>query len=134
MQRIKFRALLLIQTLCPAEVLLLMLLLMTGTVSLVNYHRPDPISALLPHWVAITWNIIMISGALTSLFGISISNWLIVRIGYTLLCPASAAYAFALVPHADLISIRLNVASLFAFSLACLWRDLQITFTLRRVR
>lgn len=134
MQRIKLRALMLVQTLCPAEVFLLVLLLMTGTVSLINYHRPDPISMLLPHWVAIAWNVTMIFGALTSLFGISITNWLIVRIGYTLLCPAAAAYAFALIPHADLISVKLNVSSLFTFSLACLWRDLQITFTLRRVR
>lgn len=120
--------------LCPPEVFLLLLLLVTGSLALSHPDRPDPLSLLLPRWVSITWDIAIIFGALVCLGGLLAFQWVIVRIGYTLLCPTMAAYAFALLPHARMLSIQINVATLFVFSLACLWRDLQITFTLREAR
>lgn len=117
---------------CPPEVFLLLILLVTGSVALAHPDRPDPLSLLLPNWVSIAWDITMIVGSMISLGGLLTLRWAIARIGYTLLGPATAAYAIALAPHAHLTSIKINVATLFAFSLACLWRNLQITFTIRR--
>ena len=123
---------LLLQTLCPAEVFLLLVLLVTGIISLAHFDRPDPLSLLLPHWVAVVWNISIISGALVSLGGLASLNWPLVRVGYTVLSPAAAAYALALTPYATMNSIRINIAVLLVFSLACLWRNLQITLMVRR--
>jgi hypothetical protein len=120
--------------LCPPEVFLLLLLLVTGSLALSHPDRPDPLSLLLPNWVSIVWDIALIVGSLICLGGILTLHWAIVRIGYTILCPVTAAYAIALLPHAHMLSIRINVATLLVFSLACLWRDLQITFTLRGAR
>lgn len=132
MHRIPNRILTLLRALCPAEIFLVLLILASGVVSLTHLHRLDPISLLLPHWVSIAWNIALVVGASLSLAGLLFLNWLLVRLGYTLLGPAAAAYAVALLPYATVLSIRINVATLFAFALACLWRSLQITFTIRR--
>jgi hypothetical protein len=122
----------LLRILCPAEVFLVAVLLMSGIVALAHYDRPDPISLLLPRWVSVGWDIALIVGGLIALGGLATFNWLVVRLGYTLLCPAAAAYAVALTPHATVLPIRLNVIILFTFALAGLWRSLQITFTIRR--
>lgn len=131
MNGLSIRARGLFHGMCPPEVFLLLLLLVTGSIALAHPDRSDPLSMLLPRWVSIVWDIAIIVGSLTCLSGLFTFHWTVARIGYTLLCPAMAAYAIALIPHAHLLPVKINVANLFAFSLACLWRDLQITFTLR---
>jgi hypothetical protein len=130
--RVRNRIAVLGETLCPGEVFLVLLLLTTGIIALAHWSEPDPLSLLLPHWVSIAWDIVLVTGGALALGGLVFVNWLVVRIGYTLLGPASAAYATALAPHATITPIRINVAVLFALALACLWRSLQITFTIRR--
>lgn len=132
MHRVKSQIRTLGQILCPMEVFLVLLILSTGILALSHPDRVDPINLLLPHWVSIAWDIALVVGGAIALGGLLAVNWLITRIGYTLLGPAAAAYAVALIPYATMLSIRINVATLFAFALACLWRSLQITFTMRR--
>jgi hypothetical protein len=122
----------LLHVLCPAEVFLVLVLLMSGILALIHYDRPDPISLLLPQWVSIGWDVVLVAGGLVTLGGLIMLNWIVVRLGYTLLVPAATAYAVALIPHATVLSIRINVAILLAFAASGLWRSLQITFTIRR--
>jgi hypothetical protein len=117
--------------LCPSEVFLLLVLLLSGTIAIFHYDRPDPISLLLPRWVSVGWDITLITGSIITLGGLVTLHWAVVRLGYTLLFPAAAAYAVALAPHASTLPIRINVILLLAFSFAGLWRCLQITFTIR---
>ncbi len=132
MYGIRYRIKGLLETLCPSEVFLLLLLLLSGTFALFHTDRPDPLSLLLPHWVSVAWGVTIIVGALTSLTGLVMLNWLFVRLGYTLIGPAAVAYGLALTPYASVLSVKINVATLFAFGASCLWRTFQITITLRR--
>lgn len=122
----------LLKILCPSEIFLLLVLMMSGAVALAHFDRTDAINLLLPHWVSIGWDLSLIVGGLITLGGLLFLNWVIVRLGYTLLSPAAAAYAVALIPHATMNAIRINVIVLFAFALSGLWRILQITFAIRR--
>lgn len=132
MHGIRYRVKGLLETLCPAEVFLLLLLLLSGVVALFHVGQPDPLSLLLPNWAVVAWDISIIVGALVSMGGLVMLNWLLVRLGYTLTGPAAIAYGLALTPYASTLSVKINVATLFAFGSSCLWRAFQISITLRR--
>lgn len=122
----------LLKILCPSEVFLVLVLIVSSIIALFHWDRPDPISLLLPRWISVGWNVAVLVGGLLALIGMFTLRMLVTRIGYTLIGPAALAYAAALAPHAVTLPIRINVAVLVAFALSCLWRCLQITFTIRR--
>lgn len=122
----------LVKILCPSEVFLVLLMMTSGVIALCHWDRPDPISLLLPRWVSVTWDATLVVGGLLVLVGLFTLRLLVTRVGYTLIGPAALAYAAALSPYAVTLSIRINVAVLVAFALSCLWRCLQISFTIRR--
>lgn len=120
------------RTLCPMEVFLLLLCVVSGVASLLSLGGPDPLSLLLPGWLVLSWRVVLLVGSLAALLGLARLNWLVVRVGYTLLGPAALAYGLALSPYLGSTSVKVSVASLVIFGLACLWRVGQVTAMIQK--
>jgi hypothetical protein len=122
----------LVTGLCPTEVFLLLFLALSGATVLFNLGPPDSLSALLPHGIVLAWETMLLVGSLITLTGLVLLEPVISRVGYTLLCPATLAYAIAVAPLVMTSTGWISVGVLITFSLSCAWRIVQITWLTRQ--
>lgn len=111
----------------PFQTYLLSLAVVSAAPLMFGQNQPGSISASLPPWLALTWGVMLFTGALAALVG---SYWLgdyadaltVERIGLLFVGAAACVYAAAIVALAQLGGL-LAAGITLGFGLACLRRS-----------
>ena len=113
----------------PDTVFLLTLLLVAGLGQLASGSESDSVSALVPHWVAIGWGVILTTGAGVTLAGVlwrsRLTGLMVEAAGRIMLGPACLAYAVAIV-EAAAWNGALPAGLCLALAASSVWRLVQI--------